>query len=457
MIEVAIIGGGPVGLTLANILGRRGVSVVVCEKQARPYPLPRAIHFDAETMRVFQQAGVAEAILPHTLVGQGMLFKSMDGETLIDWSRAQEVGPQGWYESYRFYQPGIEQALRDALAAYPHVQLRTGVEVTDVAQDPKRVVLTTTEGEIEARYAVACDGAGSETREALGLSLEDLGFNERWLVVDMMLKRPRPDLGDHSVQFCHPERPATYVRGVGGWRRWEMRLDQSRPDPDEAEIWENLSRWITPDDAALERAAVYTFRSALAPQWRDGHVMLAGDAAHQMPPFMGQGMCAGVRDAGNLGWKLERALRGDDAILDTYGSERGPHVREFIEMTMRLGRLINQTAAGEAPKGRMKSIWPALGEGLGVRDEIAGRLAPQPLVGGALADDVASAGFYVLSLKPIAARVPVFSEVGEWLEESGLFGAIVRPDGYVLEAAKDEAVLKEALVRYDDLLGAAPG
>ncbi len=446
MTEVAIIGGGPVGLTLANLLGRRGLTARVIEKRPNPYDLPRAIHFDGEAMRVFQATGLADQVLAHTHVGIGMLFKNADDNILIDWSRAQDIGPMGWHESYRFHQPGLEDVLRRGLDRFDNVSLQTGVAATRIDPATGEVGLSDG-GRIRASYVVGCDGADSFTRQAAGLPLNDLGFHERWLVVDAILKRPRPDLGDYSIQFCDAEHPATYVRGTGDRRRWEIRLDQSQGDPDAAAIWARLSRWITPDDATLERAAVYTFRSAVAGRWREGRVLIAGDAAHQMPPFMGQGMCAGVRDVANLSWKLEHAVRtGNDAILDTYGSERASHVTEFIDLTMRLGRLINQTATGGAPKGQMKSIWPGLGPGLGERDDVAGRLAPQPrLATGVLADDAAEGRAYLLAQKPVEADVEVFTEAAAWLKENDVFAVLVRPDGYVLSSAREEVGLADLI------------
>lgn len=446
MTDVVVIGAGPVGLTLANLLGVRGLSVRVIEKRARPYDLPRAIHFDGEAMRVFQATGLADQVLAHTHVGVGMLFRNADDEVLIDWSRAQDIGPMGWHESYRFHQPGLEDVLRQGLDRFSHAELTSGAEVVSLNTATGAIKLSNGD-EVSASYIVGCDGADSFTRRAAGLSLTDLGFQERWLVVDAVLKRPRPDLGDYSIQFCDAHNPATYVRGVKDRRRWEIRLDQERPDPDEPEIWALLSRWITPDDADLERAAVYTFRSAVATRWRKGRALIAGDAAHQMPPFMGQGMCAGVRDAANLAWKLDHAIAtGDDVILDTYGSERASHVTEFIDLTMRLGKLINQTATQGAPQGQMKSIWPGLGPGLGDRDDVAGRLAPQPHVaGGMLADDAAKGQFYVLAQTRFEAEVEVFTEAAEWLRDNDVFAVLVRPDGYVFGAAKDQAGVADLL------------
>ena len=205
--------------------------------------------------------------------------------------------------------------------------------------------------------------------------MEDLGFHERWLVVDALLRRPRPDLGDWSVQYCSKQRPTTYVRGTGDRRRWEIAV---LPDEDEctitqrAKVLELLKPWVTPEEIDLERAALYTFHSAIAPHWRSGRLLIAGDAAHLTPPFLGQGLCAGMRDAGNLAWKLARVLRGQnhDSLLDTYQSERAPHVREYIELAVRLGGLINTKAMQAAVPGsvldggeaaQMTSIKPRLG------------------------------------------------------------------------------------------------
>ena len=185
--------------------------------------------------------------------------------------------------------------------------------------------------------------------------MEDLGFHERWLVVDALLRRPRPDLGDWSVQYCSKQRPTTYVRGTGD--RADGRLQscrgRMRPRSPAAKVFELLKPWVTPEEIDVERAAVYTFHSAIARRWRSGRLLIAGDAAHLTPPFLGQGLCAGMRDAGNLAWKLARVLRGqnDDSLLDTYQSERAPHVREYIELAVRLGGLINTKAMRGRPAG----------------------------------------------------------------------------------------------------------
>ena len=201
---------------------------------------------------------------------------------------------------------------------------------------------------VQARYVVGCDGARSMVRKAMGTAMVDLGLHQPWLVFDVRLKADVPGLPDHTVQHCDPARPMTYCNVTGNRRRWEIML---MPGDDPAQLvqpetlWQLVSKWVTPEQADIERAVIYTFHSVIAEGWRQGRLLLAGDAAHQTPPFLGQGMCAAIRDASNLAWKLEAVLRGhaDDALLDTYESERSPHVRAFIDLAVKLGDIIQTT------------------------------------------------------------------------------------------------------------------
>ena len=457
--DVAIIGFGPVGATLAHLLARQGLSVLLLDREAAAYHLPRAVHFDDEVLRVFQGIGLAQAILPDTHVSPGMRFVDATGRMMMDWSRPMALTPQGWNASYRFHQPSLEKVLRDALAAFPAVTVETSTEVTSVAQDAEGVTLATTRGPRRAGWAVGCDGAKSLLRATIGGGMEDLGFDERWLVVDVILKRPRPDLGDHSIQFCDPKRPATYVRGVGDRRRWEITVLDGEAPGDRVsveDVWRLLSPWITEEDAVLERSAIYTFRSAVARRWRDGRLLIAGDAAHLTPPFMGQGMCAGIRDAANLGWKLARVHRGEaeESLLDTYQAERAPHAREYIATAVRLGGLINTramaAALGDAPQDepkKMASIAPALG---GFTAPY-GRPVPQPVLeDGQRLDDRVGPRFAVLltpgaaatldaaTMDRLAARGAVLvadAAFSPWLGTLGAEAALVRPDRQLLATA----------------------
>ncbi|MGP8120057.1 MAG: bifunctional 3-(3-hydroxy-phenyl)propionate/3-hydroxycinnamic acid hydroxylase [Xanthobacteraceae bacterium] len=473
-VDVCIIGYGPVGATLANLLADCGLSVLVLEREADIYLLPRAVHFDDEVMRVFQTIGLAERILPHTHVSPGMRFVDAHGKLVLEWPRAADVGPLGWNVSYRFHQPELERILRDAAGDKASIDVRLRAEVFALDQDADGVAIrfedlsTGALRAARARYVVGCDGARSLVRRVIGSPLEDLGFHERWLVVDVLLNREVPALGDHSVQYCNPARAATYVRGVGNRRRWEIALlphEDSAAMTAPAEVWRLLERFISRDDAELERAACYTFHSAIAARWRDRRLLVAGDSAHQTPPFLGQGLCAGIRDVANLAWKLARVIRHEapDSLLDTYQSERSPHVRAYIELAVRLGGLINTRAAEAAVPGglarsepaRMESIKPPLGPGLAAgATDLSGQIAPQPrLADGDRLDDHVGYRFaallepnFLASLpgalrqqlkqKNVAVVADAAPELQQWLAGNHIGGAVVRPDRYVLGSAK---------------------
>ncbi len=477
--DVVIVGLGPVGATLAHLLGLHGIRTLVLEREPAAYHLPRAMHFDDEVMRVFQAVGLADRIATRTRVNPGMRFVDAEGRLLLDWPRPQEVGPQGWHASYRVHQPDLEAILRDGLATRDGVEVRTRCEAFAVEDMGDHVHLRYEDmsrgrtHRIRTRYVVGCDGARSLVRRFIETGMEDYGFHERWLVVDVLLKRPKPELGDHSIQHCNPARPATYVRGPENRRRWEIAV---LPDEDSAriaaapEVWRLLAPWITPGEAELERATVYTFHSLIAERWRRGRLFLAGDAAHQTPPFMGQGMCAGIRDAANLGWKLALALDGrvDEALLDSYQSERHPNVREYITTAVRLGHLVNTSgteaalrAAFRVPDGtaRMESIYPPLGPGLGT-GPYAGRLFGQPrLPDGRRLDDMTGAVPVLVAEPSLVAglRVPAavalvttaeMPDAAEHLARLGTRAVLLRTDRYIFgtaDAAEDLADLLAAM------------
>ena len=474
--DVAIAGFGPTGAVLAGLAGLCGLRVAVLEREREILRLPRAVHFDGEVMRVFQTLGVADRVAAVSRINPGMRFVDPGGRLLLDWSRPQQVGPQGWYPSYRFHQPDLEAILRERLTRVPNVDVYLGTEVTAVSEDANLVMIACHDGghhhTLAARYVVGCDGARSLLREHVTDRAEDLGFHERWLVVDLLLRRERPDLGDYTIQFCHPRTPMTYVRGPGRRRRWEIfiaDLPDARALAPEF-IWQRLKRWLTPAEAAVERAAVYTFHSVIASSWRRGRLLIAGDAAHQTPPFMGQGMCAGIRDAANLAWKLARCVRQghDEVMLDSYQGERHPHVRAFIEGAVDLGRLVNASdseaalkSAFRQPDGsyRMLTISPRLGPGLWQTGSPAAGHVSRQLHhrSGGLADDLAGYGPALLADSGLLARWegrPLALKKGihvwapaeldgaaEYLAELGARAVAVRPDRYVHGTAHDAASL----------------
>jgi 3-(3-hydroxy-phenyl)propionate hydroxylase len=330
--DVAIVGLGPTGATLANLCGEWGLRTVVFERSTAPYPQPRACHLDAEIARVFQHLGFEDELHGLLTVSAGMEYVDADGAQLFTFEGFEREPILGWHEDYVFVQPEIDAMLRRGLEQYAHVDVRLGVDAPSV--DELRSI---------ARFVIASDGAASQVREQLGIRLIDLGFDERWLVIDVTLHDPaNPPLPAIIQQVCDRRRLATFVPSHGSHRRWEFRLADDEPVPD---VWRLLAPWgVTHDNATLVRAVGYRFHALVAERWRDGDVFLAGDAAHQMPPFMGQGMCSGIRDAANLAWKLAEVVHdgAPTSLLDTYETERRPHLETVTRLSIEAGSLLSK-------------------------------------------------------------------------------------------------------------------
>jgi len=447
MKDVAILGYGPVGALVANLLGQAGLSVAVYERDTAIYSLPRAVHFDGEVMRIFQSVGLAERIAAAARPSsQGMHFVNAEGRTLMVRRGIDGPGPHGWPNNWYFHQPALEQILRDGVERFANVGVHLGREIADVS-------------ELDARYIVGCDGARSLVRRAIGSRQRDLGLHQPWLVVDLLCN---PDalrvkaLPDYTVQLCDPSRPMTIVHVGGARRRWEIML---MPGDDPARLtepgifWPMMAHWLDPDDARLERAAVYTFHSVVQEGWRHGNLLLAGDACHQTPPFLGQGMCAGMRDASNLAWKLAAVLRGEapDSLLDTYESERLPHVQAFIELAVKLGAVLQETdpsaaAARDArfAAGAQTFDFPQPQLGPGCRTDASppvGTIFPQPrLPDGRLMDEAIGRRFAIVGDPRLLADrrrdAVLLPDLGtDWLAQRGLRAALLRPDRYIAEIA----------------------
>jgi len=478
--DVAIVGYGPAGAALANLLGQAGLSVMVFEREAGVYPLPRAIHFDGEVMRIFHSMGLAEEVGAVSRPGlTGMHFVNAAGETLLVRGGTAQRGMHGVASNYYFHQPELEAVLRSAVERFPNVEVHLRHEVTAITENAAGALLQVNnlaDGDtraVEAGYVVGCDGARSLVRRLMGSSMTDLGLHQSWLVFDVMLKR-QVDLPEYTVQHCDPARPMTACYVTATRRRWEIMLlpgedptEISRPE----KVWSLVSRWVTPEDADLERAAVYTFHSVIAEGWRRGRLLLAGDSAHQTPPFLGQGMCAGIRDVANLAWKLVMVTRGlaDDALLETYESERKPHVRAFIDLAVRLGDIIQTTdrvVAAERDRRFRDSepeifVYPTplLGPGVHRGEAPAGGVFWQPaLADGRLLDAAIGLNFAVIGERALleavhegtralwrAVGATVLSdpggELGEWMHVNKARALILRPDRYLVGTAGDAAAL----------------
>ncbi len=522
--DAAIIGLGPSGAVLANLLAKGGMNILVLEKEARAFDRPRAIGIDHESMRILQFCGVAHELAPYTSPFRGTNYVGVDGSVIREVRPASPPYPLGWPPNSSFLQPELERLLRERLATFSNasVLLSHDVERLHFEEDychlTVREAATGTVKGLEARYVIGCDGANSIVRRTLNIDYDDLNFNEWWAVVDAWvsdLDRVPP----LTQQYCWPSRPVTYVCGPENLRRWELRIlpwenpeDFKRP----RHVLNALSKYVDTSVVSIWRNAVYRFRAAAAQAWRRENAFIVGDAAHQTPPFMGQGMNSGLRDAANLAWKLLLAERDaiDSRILSTYEQERKPHFAELVSRAVEFGKIIGEldpTAAQERDNrlkhemtksnGRfVRQQWiPNLVGGLISREQNggsqlpAGEIFPQPAIvkgdGECLVDDIYGMRFllifasqryaegvapehlaYLASIGAHVLEIGNFSGltargftgiqltrqskyVAEWFKSRGLIAAVVRPDRYVFGGARNVDEVDQLL---EELAAAMP-
>jgi 3-(3-hydroxy-phenyl)propionate hydroxylase len=464
--DVIIVGLGPTGGTLANLLALNGFSILILEREKNLYALPRAVHFDDEIMRVFQTIGITKKFLKNTIINKGTKFVNSEGKVLLDWPRPKSITENGWYPSYRFHQPDLERNLRYRLKAFKKVKLMQNTEVTKIKNNKNCVDLVFKSKnkiqKVSSKYVIGCDGARSTTREQMGSVLDNLGFTQKWAVVDLILKKNKNKLPDRTIQYSNSERPATYCRNVGKRRRWEFAIQDNENEKEilsDQYIWNFLKPWLKPNEAYLERKAIYIFQSAIARKWRKGRIFIAGDAAHLMPPFMGQGMCAGIRDASNLAWKISWCINNkhDEKFLDTYQTERFSNAKEYIETTMRMGEFVNAVGSenitdniSSGPDGTksMQSIKPKLGTGLGSnKDKNRGKIFPQlKMKNGKTLDEKFSKSPLLLTSYKLARSVSLkkiqlitdkdIKGLSNLLKNYKAKAIIVRPDRFILKTCK---------------------
>ncbi|WP_311043571.1 MULTISPECIES: bifunctional 3-(3-hydroxy-phenyl)propionate/3-hydroxycinnamic acid hydroxylase [unclassified Rhizobium] len=506
--DVLVVGFGPAGAVASGMLGARGHSILVVDRLTGIYDKPRAIALDHEILRHFDNMGIADEVRPHIAPFRASQHFGAEGQLIRRIDMVPEPYPLGYTPSMVFTQPPVEAVLRRHAESFDCVTIELGTEMVDLDPQAAEVVATLRDSSgksrrIAAKYVIGCDGAWSRVRELSGMKLEDLVFDEPWLVVDVQVHETAlGKLPQTSAQFCNPARPTSYIMGPRNHRRWEIMLLPGE-DPREMEkpdnVWKLLSPWLMPEDGELWRAAAYRFHALVADEWRRGRVLIAGDAAHQQPPFIGQGMCQGLRDVSNLVWRLDRILKGQssEALLDTYAVERKRHVRTLTGKIKAIGQTIceRDPEAAAARDARIlaegggrpltmtrQEIVPPIEDGLIAEEGTPARglLFPQPIIvgeadqwlmdaftgpvwrlvldgrriemtqGQALADAID--GIVVKAVVPRDADAIDPSALREkdgvlsaWFERHGAVAALVRPDHYVFGAARSIEALRQQI------------
>ena len=487
--DVAIVGSGPAGLTLANLLGTMGVRTVLIERNVTTVQEPRAVSIDDESLRTMQAAGVADDVQRFLVPGYGSHYYTRSGG--LRFAKVEPTGrPYGYPRRNAFRQPVLEQQLRDALARFPHVRSLYGWSLVRYEARDAGVAVQVTGPDgapvtITAARLVGCDGAASRVREQQGVPLEGTTFDERWLIVDL---ENSDNTTKHTEVFCDRRRPCITLPGPDRTRRFEFKLLPGETDADllEPGTVAALIRSHGADPAAtIRRKTVYRFHARVAPRWSFGRVLLAGDAAHLTPPFAGQGMNSGIRDAHNLAWKLAAVASGllGPGLLDSYEQERKDHVWQMIQLALRMGRIMSPPswrhgAATQAGLLALNLVPPArdyvaqmkfkppprfhqgflLPDGRG-RHSMIGRLLPQPLVrtaggGSVLLDEVLGHRFVLLlrTADPAAGfarlRQPVWDRLGA-IRLAAMPDGAALAEGPWLAVSETDGALAKALSRYD--------
>ncbi|MGO9028181.1 MAG: bifunctional 3-(3-hydroxy-phenyl)propionate/3-hydroxycinnamic acid hydroxylase [Acidimicrobiales bacterium] len=503
-VDVVVVGAGPVGCALSLLLGARGRSVLLVERHTGPYPLPRAVHFDDETARILQACGLGGDLPALSEPATTYEWRNGEGVPLLRFEMPAQ-GRQGWPSANMFNQPDLEARLFDRVEATEGLSLLWGHTAVDAGQDGDSawVEIEPADGSartrIDASYVVGCDGANSTVRDRLGVTFDDRGFYYDWLVVDVALHEPRV-FDPPNLQVCDPRRPTTVVSGGPGRRRWEFMClpgESLETLDEEAAAWAFLESWdVRPDNATMVRHAGYRFRARWATRWHEGRIFVAGDAAHQTPPFAGQGMCAGLRDAANLAWKIDFALDHPEAtaLLETYDTERIPQAAAVIEVATELGRVIciPDTAEARTRDEQMAPLvppggstpappMPGISGGILADSAMSGELFIQATVRAGDAegrlDDVIGTGWHLVTsgepteldgelaswFESIGGRqVAIGTSVEDvdgrysrWFADHGVAAVLERPDFAIYGTAPTERDVPELVTRLRNQLEAS--
>jgi 3-(3-hydroxy-phenyl)propionate hydroxylase len=502
--DVVVVGAGPIGLTLTNLLGAYGIDTILVERRASTVSEPRAVSIDDESLRAMQAAKIADIVYGQTMPDYGSRYISPSGKAFaFIHPTTREFG---YPRRNAFRQDVLESQLHDGLGRFSCVRDFFEHNVTDVRQDDRLVQLTAvgpdgTEKQLSCRYLAACDGAASFIRDSHGIILDGDSYGERWLILDLIDTK---DAYRHTQVYCDPARPGINLPGPHGTRRFEFMLKSGESDEDvlaESNV-RNLLRTHGPDEnAKLRRKAVYAFHARMAPRWQIGRINLLGDAAHITPPFAGQGMNSGLRDAHNFGWKIAAVVKGQlgPGLLDTYQGERKPHARSLIDMAVRMGYVMMPRTRWAALRMRMffrllRLVPPAYDyfaqmkykpsprflNGFFVSDKnshkttVVGRMFPQPRVAlpdnsVVLLDEVLGDGFSLISFtsdpqktlgampNDLMGKMPVKSlcilPADQIFPNTGSFDYVRDIDGGIEEALKKTAT-GSVLLRPDRYVAA---
>ncbi|MDT5139982.1 MAG: 3-(3-hydroxy-phenyl)propionate hydroxylase [Mycobacterium sp.] len=489
-VPVVIVGAGPTGITAATLLAQYGIESLILERWPGVYRQPRAVHLDDEIYRIIARLGIADEFAAISRPTLGLRLLDNQFNVLAEFHRGTARSAHGYPQANMFDQPELEDLLRANLKRYRSVELRGEADVTDAISDGNHTRVTFTDRtdgtvhQVDADYLLGCDGANSVVRSQIGSTMRDLNFEQRWLVVDVATEA---DLGqwDGVYQICDPVRAGTYMRIGESRYRWEFRLLAGESADDFgtlAALRPLIASWtadVADTELTLLRVTEYTFRAQIADRWRRGNIFLLGDAAHLTPPFIGQGLGAGVRDAMNLAWKIAEVRNGTLAsdALDSYEQERKKHARQLIRLALNVGwsmtgggRLGDLTRRAVLPKLRLipglrdkvvDSTTPALRRSALVHrsrwpHQLAGTLCPNPLLpSGQRLDEVANRSYALITRVPLPAygesmlrshNVSLFhaapdSELDNWLRRARTAAALVRPDGTVMRAGRDVTAL----------------
>ena len=488
-VPVIIVGAGPTGIAAATLLGQYGISCLVLDRHETVYPLPRAVHADDEIYRILARLGVGDEFAAHRRSALGLRLLDTDMKVLAELKRSPQPSANGYPQMNMFDQPELEGMLRANLKRYPHVTLRGDVEVTGVTQNRGGRVRVSFldrvrggEQSVDTSYVLGCDGANSLVRASIGSHMYGLPFQQTWVVIDVDTDAEL-NQWEGCHQLCSVERAGTYMR-VGETRyRWEFRLLDGETAADYQTI-DHIKPLIKPwlgdtpaEQLRLVRITAYTFRAQVASSWRDRNVFVLGDAAHLTPPFVGQGMAAGLRDALNLTWKVAGVLGKTlpDSVLDTYEQERKAHAAAMILMAVsmgwamtgggRLGDLVRHVLFPRLGNLRLPGTRTSAADGVApglhksamviksrTPGQLAGTLSPNPVLRDGLHLDqivgnrfavVTSVALSLAQEKELRSRGAVVvavaseSELGRWLKQGRATAAIVRPDGAVMQAGKN--------------------